>query len=237
MKRKWALLVLGALVGAPIAVPSRGQGTFANLNFEAANIPANTPDGVVVTVTQALPGWTVLSGGGVGYNFETLGGAYVSLFGPSYGAIQGNYSASLVGQFFPEQPPYLSAAIGQTGQIPQDAQTLIFWASPGNSLQAAFDGQMLPLIQLGSGANYVVEAANISSYAGKTGQLSFTASPLVYGGFNLLDNIQFSSSAIPEPGTCVLLFCGAVLLGLTRCRCGAWSAGPFSLRRRSKGRR
>ena len=218
MKRVLVLFLLGGSVCFRSA-QSRGQGTFVNLNFEAANVPANTPDGAVLTVNQALPGWTILSGAGVGYNFVSLGGAYVSLFGPSFGAIQGNYSASLVGGFLP-QGPNPSASIGQTGQIPQNAQTLIFWASPGNSLQAAFDGQMLPLIQLGSGANYVVEAASISSYAGKTGQLSFTAPPLVYGGYNLLDNIQFSTNTlpVPEPCTSILFLIGMALLGVVRWR-------------------
>ena len=150
----------------------------------------------------------------------SLGGAGVCLAGPNGGAIQGNYSAMLIGQFV---PPTIgnNATIAQTGEIPLNAQTLIFWASPGNSLQAAFDGQMLPLMQLAGGKNYVVEEASISSYAGQTGQLSFIAPPLRYENRNLLDNIQFSTVAIPEPGTCALLLSGGALFAIVGCK--TWS--------------
>src|SRR5579872_1920226 len=120
-----------------ITLSIHGQGSFVNLDFEAANVPPNTPDGTQLTETQAFPGWTIISGLGPSYNGVSLGAAaVVSLWGPNLGAIQGNYSASLVAQFNASQnqpPPTQSAAIGQTGQIPPNAQTLIFWASPGNS--------------------------------------------------------------------------------------------------------
>src|SRR5579863_461931 len=151
------LIVLGAVF---MVVETQAQGTFLNLNFESANasVLGTNQSGGVVSAKDALPGWTVYIGGvqtsRVIYNDIPLGSVGVGLIGPNSflmpsPAIQGSYTAFLNadefafnGQFGGE-----SAAIGQTGQIPQNAQTLIFWASPANSLQAAFDGQMLPLIQ------------------------------------------------------------------------------------------
>ena len=215
MNRRLTVLFLTGLTCSFIGGPGRGQGTFVNLNFEAANVPANTRDSTLLTQSQAFPGWTIISGGGPYYDGISLAGATVNLWGPNFGPLQGNYSVYLMGDTSaPIGPPVHSAEIAQTGQVPQNTQTLIFWANPGNSLQAAFDGQMLPLIQIGSGANYVVEAANISSYAGKTGQLSFTAP--ILSARDLLDNIQFSPNplSVPEPTTSSLLLGGAALFAL-----------------------
>ena len=161
-------------------VQSQAQGTFVNLHFESANASelGTNQIGRGVSTTQALPGWTVYIGGVqaglVWYNDPSLSAASVGLVGPNVGPIlQGNYTASLNADEF-ALIGGKSAAIAQSGQVPQNAQTLIFWSNPGNSLQAAFDGQMLPLIQLGSGANYVIEGANISRFAGQTGELRFT---------------------------------------------------------------
>ena len=63
--------------------------------------------------------------------------------------------------------------------------------------------------------NYTIYGADISAYAGQTGQLLFTA-PLQTGA--LLDNIQFSSVAIPEPSALTLFALGSLLLGWHRCR-------------------
>jgi hypothetical protein len=230
MKTKMPCAFLVVLCAVVLVVQTRAQGTFVNLNFESANssVLGTNQFGGVVSATQALPGWTVYVGGvqtsRVYYNEVPLGSVGVGLVGPGSGpAIQGSYTAFLNADEFPFNAQFgvggASAAIGQTGQIPQSAQTLIFWASPANSLQAAFDGQMLPLIQLGSGANYVIEAASISSFAGQTGELRFTVPfALTWTGFNYLDNIQFSTTAVPEPGTSMLILGGAVLLGLMRSR-------------------
>ncbi len=211
----------------PIA-QSRAQGAFVNLNFESANasVLGTNGSGRVVSATQALPGWTVYIGGlqssQVFYNDPSLGAASVGLVGPNSGPIlQGSYTAVLNADEFTFTGAN-SAAIGQTGQIPQNAQTLIFWSSPANSLQAAFDGQMLPLIQLGSGANYVIEGANISSFAGQTGELRFTVPfALTWTAFSYLDNIQFSTNAlpVPEPAASMLFLVGAALFGLKACKC------------------
>jgi hypothetical protein len=56
---------------------------------------------------------------------------------------------------------------------------------------------------------------DISAIAGQTGQLLFTAlsGTIFNAGYGLLDNIQFSTQAIPEPGVFGLFGFGALLLG------------------------
>jgi hypothetical protein len=66
-------------------------------------------------------------------------------------------------------------------------------------------------MDISNAVNYTVWGADISSYAGQTGQLLFTTIadiPFASGG--LLDNIQFSSIPIPEPGVVGLLGLGGL---------------------------
>ena len=189
---------------------------FVNLNFESAHVSGYSP-GDFLPTSAAFPGWIAYAP--VIYDTTSLGGALVILVdsnAPSGGAplpIQGNYSVLLEGSI-----PFAatSASIGQTGTIPITAQSLTFFANQGG-LQVAFNGQNLPFSAIGTGANYTIYGADISSYAGQTGQLLFTT-PVQ--AFALLDNIQFSTEAIPEPNGLVLFGLGALLLGFFR-RCNS----------------
>jgi len=96
----------------------------------------------------------------------------------------------------------------QTGQIPAWAQSITY---RGGALQVTFSGQALTFNAVGSGSGYTIWQANISSYAGETGQLEFSA-PWQTSG--LLDNIQFSANAVPEPTTVSLSALGLALLAL-----------------------
>jgi hypothetical protein len=72
-----------------------------------------------------------------------------------------------------------------------------------------FNGQTLTLTELGSTAHYNIYSADISAYAGQTGQLLFTA---LWESSALIDNIQFSTLATPEPGALSLTALGGLLL-------------------------
>jgi hypothetical protein len=104
-----------------------------------------------------------------------------------------------------------TASIGQTGTIPNTAQSLTFYLGDlyGN-FQVSFNGQPLSFMSISNTLNYTIYGADISSYAGQTGQLLFTA-PLQIDA--ILDNIQFSSLPIPEPAEFALAVLGALLLG------------------------
>jgi hypothetical protein len=202
---------------------------FVNLNFETASINTITNPGGN-SYTALVNGWAANTANYVNgdpttlpFNNAALDAPAVNLegtnntAGPS--AIQGNYSIFLQGgtqtyaDFFPGHTN--GASIGQSGQIPLTAQSITYW---GNALQVTFNGQMLSFNAIGSGANYTVYGADISAYAGQTGALVFTTPWLSAG---LLDNIQFSSSPVPEPGGLTLVVTGALLFGFRRWR-GLW---------------
>jgi hypothetical protein len=194
---------------------------FANLDFESAVINTSGAPQFHVVANDAIPNWTAYLGVNaqtyILYNAVNLDAAGVSIQGtntptPSLVPIQGNYSIFLQGASL--NVPGATAAIGQTGQIPTDALSLIFWGSVGLG-SVSFNGQSLSLSVLGSTANYNIYGADISAFTGQTGQLLFTAQPQ---GYIFFDNVQFSSSAVPEPSPLALSALGALLLGFRRWR-------------------
>jgi hypothetical protein len=210
LKMKNGFLIIIVLV---LVQGGRAQ-SFVNLDFEDATvILAGSPD--MIEASSALPGWR--DSGTVFYDTVSIGGAIVALEdanAPSGGGplpIQGNFSVLLEGSI-----PFAatSASIGQTGTIPTTAQSLTFFlGNPFGNLQVTFNGQSISYSAIGNGANYTIYGADISSYAGQTGQLLFTA-PVNNAG--LLDDIQFSSLPVPEPSELALGALGALLLGFRR---------------------
>jgi hypothetical protein len=198
----------------PLTQNSSAQG-FVNLNFESANVSAYGPGPTAVPATNGIPGWTAyvngISQAYIPYNTVSLGAPSVDLEGTNSGfnPIQGNYFVYL--QPDTSGQPSQSAAIGQTGHIPLPDLSLIFWGDYNGAL--SFGGQTLDYSQTGSVPNYNIYTADISNFSGQTGQLLFTAQ-FNTGGF--IDNIQFSPSAVPEPGTLALTTLGGLLFGLCR---------------------
>ncbi|MCX6925460.1 MAG: hypothetical protein NT154_19965, partial [Verrucomicrobia bacterium] len=70
----------------------------------------------------------------------------------------------------------------------------------------SFGGQPLPLFTVGNTSSAIILGTDITALAGQTGELRFSG-----GGF--LDNIQFSTQPIPEPGVFGLSALGALLVG------------------------
>jgi hypothetical protein len=89
------------------------------------------------------------------------------------------------------------------------SQSLSFFGN-GGGLVLTFAGQPINFTQTATTPNYNVYGADISAYAGQVGQLLFTVPLGASGGF--LDNIQFSTSPIPEPSSFALAGVGGLLL-------------------------
>jgi PEP-CTERM motif len=202
-----------------LALRCQSQG-FLNLNFESAKISGYSP-GDDIPTAEAFPGWsayygttgdpTSSSASTVAYDGISTGGALISLddsnaYSP-YGPIEGNYSAVLFGE------AGTAVSLGQTGAVPSTAQTLVFWANVYGGLDVSFDGQALSLVDVSNAVNYTVFEANISAYAGQTGQLLFTAPVDTTAVF---DNIQFSTSPVPEPSAFALCALGGLSLAWRR---------------------
>jgi hypothetical protein len=202
--------------------------SFANLDFEAANIPSSTQPSSTVPISESLRGWSGYIGGVqqtvAYYDISALDTSRISIidhdarFNQYPGVLQGNYTA------------LLSAGLGgdttlsQTGLVPFGTQSLLFRAFPdlGSDIQfpgsfaVTLGGQTLALTVLGSGTNYTWYGADINSWANQTTDLNFTLiaqkpyNSRIY--FLSLDSIQFSTQPIPEPSGLALLGVGALLL-------------------------
>src|SRR5262245_42503214 len=194
--------ILAVSTGLALGSVAFGQGTFQNLDFESPILPL-IPDAIgLVPISNALPGWTGYLNGvptdRAFYPYVALGSPSISVVDPQSGThqpIQGSYSVFLN-----------SAALGQAGQVPGDALSLLFLRTPQSGFQVSFGGQNIPLVQLGSSGNNVIMAGDVSMFAGQTGELRF-------GGGGLFDDIQFSTSAIPEPSASSLLGFGLAGFG------------------------
>jgi hypothetical protein len=217
-------LRIACFVGVSVGLVLRmsGQSNFQNLDFEDATIVYGAQGAYA---SDALPGWTAYLGGApqtyILYNDVPLSDAAVALLGPGsatfgFVPIAGNYSLMLWGEFNPEQIPVFTncAAISQTGQISASTKSISFWGTIGG-MQVTFNGQALSFAVIGSTATYNIYAADISRYAGQTGQLLFNNPPYsnTTGGPATLDNIQFSDQPAPEPTALTLLSISALCLG------------------------
>ena len=207
--RTWVKISFALLL---LAQSGLAQG-FLNMDFESANIPGNRVSNEI-NPANAFPDWTV-SASFVYYDDVSLSGGSISIFdsNPPYSLapIQGTYFA--VFQSANNVQNLYSISIGQTGQIPPSANSITFWGNDGG-MQITFNGQPLSFNAMGRTANYTIYGADISAFAGQTGQLLFTVPPQT--ATDELDNIQFSSSTIPEPSELALTALGALLLGFRR---------------------
>lgn len=206
-------LCFGAVILGALCVTNAAQGTFLNGDFESATVPvAPAPGGAVVLTVDALPGWTAYSGVNLDpvnqlrYNQVVLGYAGLMLYGPGWrdssDILTGRFSLYL-GSF-----PGVSTVVAQTVQIPDDSKSLIFYSKePG--INITFGGESLPYFRIGTSESYDAFGTDISAFAGQTGELRFTANGLSGA---LLDDIRFSTVAVPEPGTVSLVVTGIAVL-------------------------
>jgi hypothetical protein len=208
---------------------------FGNLDFEIAVISSPGTPGTRLA-SAALPFWTASTGNKVLYEETALDSAAVSVLdGLNYlGAwanpkpLAGNYSLILQDGIAPQSGVVLTSAyISQTGDIPADRRSLMFQSDMTryiNELQVSLNGVVVPftLYSVGGTVNpsygpVNTYACDISAFAGDT-DVTLKFEKLVHDPLNPsshgivdLDNIQFSSTVVPEPSTLALLTIAAVV--------------------------
>jgi hypothetical protein len=219
MKAPRILHLVVALIAWIPNAPAQG---FLNRNFDTTTLTTvHFPGGDRYTAT--IPGWAwntpnYVDGdpNSVALNDIALDAPAVTLQGtssPFFPALQGGYSVLLQGGTMAGglvTGNTNGASVYQTGQIPSTSLSLTYLGS--GSLQVAFNGQILPSVAISNAAAYTVWGVDISAYAGQSGELRFTSPWLAHG---VLDDIRFSSTAIPEPETFSLACLGLLCLLIT----------------------
>lgn len=223
------LVLFALLAGLPRVQYAQG---FVNLNFESANVSSYSPGSSTVPTAVAFPGWTASyyqPGFGnqpvsqVWYDAISIGGGIISIndtntdFG--FVPLQGEFSAYLFGGTLD-----VSAIISQSGLVPVNSQSIQI--EIGNymaigSFIVALNGNMIDMIPLATFSTYTLFVGDVSPYANQVATLSITALGVTSGpGPNpvLLDNIQFSTTAVPEPSMFAFAALGGLLLGLRHWR-------------------
>ena len=187
------------------------QGTFQNLDFEAAVIEQTQAPGFV-SATNALPGWTVYRGtnqeANVLYSAVGHGGTLVDLLGTNstltdgYHSLGGEFSVMLQGGVISGPGGILyaaSASILQTGVVPASAKSVLFKAQHDTSgtLSVSLGGVSVPYFALSNGPDYTVFGGDVSSFAGQTMALEFVCRDCQTGIMAI--GISTQSSSPPPP--------------------------------------
>jgi hypothetical protein len=221
---KFRRLIVALSIVFLATISTQAQGTFVNLDFEAANTSGYSPGDPNVPISSALPGWTAYYGStptsAVWYDGISIGGPIISVIDEKaapFAPLQGTYSAFL----------FDSTSISQTGIVPAGTQSLLF---DGYVSAAPFvvtlGGQIINMFPLESFPNtgsfppYTLYGGNIpSAFEGQSESLTFTELPPTGGeapSMFELDNITFSTQTVPEPSPFILTGVGGFLFALYR---------------------
>ena len=228
-----SLVKLFTTVGLVLLPLACFSAPFQNLDFESAQI-VQTSDfyPYSVVLSQALPHWQgPVENGPVSfaiYDAMVLDYNAVGIYdtNPLYsggpGPMFGKYSAYLESSY--NGPSYpADAEISQTGLIPSNTKSIWFATTPfllahnqqPDDVKPLFsvNGQGISYTAMDVETNYVLWAADISSFANTTAEIRF-ALKVGSGGAVGLDNISFSPQVVPEPTTLGLTTLALSVLGL-----------------------
>lgn len=198
-----------------------------NGSFENGTLPTSSASyGTTIDAATGLPNWNI-SGSSLYYQYGPLGGpviAITSYYSPSAGSNSVFLQAGFGGAPTP-------VSMWQNLSIPSNIKTITFQSKSLYDTNL-YHGYYLALLVSAAGVSisplnfstdssgYMNYGIDVSAYAGSTMELRFLVDPLGgnIGGAYQIDNIQYSSTPVPEPGTLTLLGVGGVMLGLQYCR-------------------
>ncbi|HWD19532.1 MAG TPA: hypothetical protein VHB20_09640 [Verrucomicrobiae bacterium] len=185
------------------------QGTFQNLDFEAANV-FGAQQSILIPTSKALPGWQAYVGTTlqtqVGYDFISTGAPLISLVDNQAGApTQGTYGVDIFSAFT------TTSTLSQTGLVPLGTESIRLDATEEfSSFTMTLGGQTVNLTALQTVSGHTVYGGNIGQFAGQNETLSITENlpnglPGQSPSLLQLDNISFSSTTVaPEPSPLIL---------------------------------
>lgn len=197
---------------------SEGQ-SFTNLDFEDATIVLDTSSPNYphdVYTVDAIPGWATtgcfLGPTEITYNTLPIFAPDIAILGTNGGTppLDGNFTIELYGGVSDA-----GVSISQTGLVPANTASIRFLAQPpdplsGGPLLVSLGGQNISFSAISTGPNYTFYGGNIpSALTGQISQLTFTV-PVGAQNYWEIDDIQFSSSPVPEPSALGLLALGGL---------------------------
>lgn len=199
---------------------------FQNLYFESATlVPLAGSYGY--SFNLALPGWSGFSGtdqlNAALYDNAALDSTVIGIIDTNVPyvsglVIQGNYTAFLeAGLQLGSSTTSADASLSQTGLVPLGTKSLSFLAVTNGPFAVSLGGTTLNLISSPvAGHNYSLFQADITAFAGQTEELDFAVfAENPYNNFVrslVLDDIQFSPEAVPEPSGLSLVVVGVACL-------------------------
>lgn len=207
---------------------------FVNLDFESGTLVETENCCAIEYVgSAAVPGWTLGSGESLQTTifdasmFFDLGrrpGVYLatpySVSVNSANVLSGDYSVYLPNYNSDGIRPETTITLSQVGTVPTEAMSLTFFGligisdvPPVGTFTVSFAGNALSLVELSNEGAYKVYGADISTYSGQTGELKFELTTGYWGSYATLDQIAFSTVAVPEPSTMGIIGCAVVALG------------------------
>lgn len=216
MKTAFASFVLAVGLVAPAA----GQ-SFVNRNFENAVVVSHDPTFGFLDWNLAAPGWSHSSGSDTStiyYGLEHMGGTQYYMLYDSSSPISapgtqlaGRYSIGFSSGYAGPNSgtPWTQAYLSQTGAIAGDVQSVRFLAR-GASFDVFVGGVQIPVQFLGGNAY----AGDISAFAGTISEFKIVNTSLTIHDPVVVDNIVFSTVAVPEPSTVALTSMGVLALFL-----------------------
>jgi hypothetical protein len=218
------------------------QGTFQNLDFEDANTSAFSP--ADIPSADAFPGWETLVGGmevsSVGYDALSIGGAAIAIIDDKTGyvPIQGTYTAYLMASSVSGHADTVS--LSQSGTVPVGTGWIEMDANQASSstFSVTLNGTAVNMTPLQTYPSYTLYGGNVSAWSGQTATLAITenepSNPQLSPSLLQLDDITFSTQAVPEPNTLALTGTGGVLFALYRCFASKWK-NNWVCRRKNNG--
>ena len=212
---------------ASISLCANGQG-FVNFNFEQATVVPTVPTYGFLDWNLAVPGWSHSTGADtsiVYYGSEHLGLTQYYLLmdstSPVYAPgtqLAGNYSlafASGRANSADLNAPWVNAYISQTRTIPVGSLSLRMLAT--GPFEVRVGGVGVIMHSLG-GNTY---GGDISAFAGGSYEIKIINTASTIHTPTVVDNVLFSSVAVPEPSGVALSIIGTLLLMFRRYKVAA----------------
>lgn len=212
--------LLAVVLASSSALAGSAQ-SFTNLDFESIGASSISSNGIWLSWSLAAPGWDHAVGGDsffVYHNTPPTGeyGQYYFLadqYSTAWSPLEGDFSLVLVsGNYNRSDPtsPWVNAWIEQSGVVPVDAESFRLTAT--GDFSVTINSTPVEMTWLG-GDSY---GGDISKFQGQTVNLRIWNDADTWNEGVVLDELNFSTQAVPEPSVGALFLVGAGAVAVVR---------------------